>query len=110
MESEAESVQMESVDGDVHSLRGGVGSLGGASEQWIMMGRTFPRSEVRYFCQVTILYVVIFTCLANLSVGSGKLNALWISLLSSCIGYLLPSPHISRRAENRNAVSTTQLQ
>ncbi len=112
MVSESESVEMESVDGDVESIsprmRDGGGSVAGDSEQWIMMGRTFPRSEVKFFAQVIILYIVIFTCLANLSFGNGKLNTLWISVMATSIGSLMPSPHISRRSEVREAATTTR--
>jgi hypothetical protein len=77
-------------------------SLSSESGQWNMMGRSCPRSEVKYGVQVVILYVVILTCLINLSIGKSDLNALWISLLSSCIGYLLPSPYISKRKRQDN--------
>ena len=56
-----------------------------------------PRYELRFFVQVFILYVVIITCLVNLSLGKNEHSGLWISLLSSSIGYLLPSPHIQRK-------------
>lgn len=65
--------------------------------QWSLMGRPFPRSEVKFFAQVLMLYVVILTCLGNLSVGKGELDPLWISLLSSCIGLLLPVPFIPKK-------------
>ena len=77
-------------------------SLSIESGQWNMMGRSCPRSEVKYCVQVVILYIVILTCLINLSIGKSDLNALWISLLSSCIGYLLPSPYISKRKRQDN--------
>jgi hypothetical protein len=77
-------------------------SLSSGSRQWNMMGRSCPRSEVKYGVQVVILFIVILTCLINLSIGKSDLNALWISLLSSCIGYLLPSPCISKRRRQEN--------
>ncbi len=67
------------------------------SSNWYLMGRPFPRSEVKYLAQVLILYIVILTCLGNLSVGNSELRTIWISLLSSSIGYILPSPHISKK-------------
>lgn len=72
------------------------------STDWVMFGNHFPRSEVRFFAQVVILYVVIITCLANLSVGNTNHESLWISLLCSCIGYLLPSPHISSKSKGQD--------
>ena len=73
---------------------------GDNDREWGVLGKQFPRSEVRFFAQVFILYVVIVTCLVNLSLGKGDLTSLWISLLSSCIGYLLPSPYIKKTPKN----------
>ena len=66
------------------------------NRDWGILGKQFPRSEVRFFTQVLMLYVVIITCLVNLSWGKSDLNPLWITLLSSSIGYLLPSPSIQK--------------
>ena len=66
------------------------------NKEWAVLGKQFPRSEVRFFTQVFILYVVIITCLVNLSFGKNDLSSLWITLLSSSIGYLLPSPSIQK--------------
>ena len=71
-------------------------SVGTENSRCIMPCASLPRSETRYFTQIFILYVVIFTCLGNLTVGRGELNSLWISMLSSCIGLLLPSPYFPR--------------
>jgi len=49
--------------------------------------------EVVFFSQIVALYIVIITCLINLSLTSGT-QELWISLLSASIGYLLPNPSI----------------
>jgi hypothetical protein len=65
--------------------------------EWHMLGKSFPRSEVKFFSQIIILYVVIFTCLANLSIGSGDLKSVWISLLCSSLGYLMPAPGIRKQ-------------
>ena len=61
------------------------------SSKWHCFGYTFPRREVVYFCQTLIVYIVILVCLANLSLGHSESN-LWIALLSSCLGYMLPQP------------------
>ena len=47
--------------------------------------RKFPKPELVYVSQIIILYIIIICSLVNLSLGSGE-NALWISLLSLCIG------------------------
>jgi hypothetical protein len=48
-------------------------------------GRKLPKPELVYISQIIILYVIIICSLINLSLGRGE-NALWISLLSLCIG------------------------
>ena len=61
------------------------------SERWDVMGSKLPKSEIVYFCQMIVVYVIIATSIVNLSLQNGK-NELWITLLSSAIGYALPSP------------------
>lgn len=61
------------------------------SEKWLVMGNRLPKSEIVYFCQMLVVYVIIITSIANLSLQKEK-NELWITLLSSAIGYALPSP------------------
>jgi hypothetical protein len=61
------------------------------SERWDVMGGKLQKSEIVYFCQMIVVYVIIFTSIVNLSLQNGK-NELWITLLSSAIGYALPSP------------------
>jgi FtsH-binding integral membrane protein len=45
-----------------------------------------------------VVYVIIVTSIVNLSLQNGK-NELWITLLSSAIGYALPSPTLLVNAE-----------
>ena len=71
------------------------------SGEWECFGYKFPRQEVVYFTQVIIVYVVIITCLVNLSVGIGESN-LWIALLGSSLGYILPQPSMGNGAFLRN--------
>ena len=89
----------EETDVQVHDEEDGVFDMDSIQEEdkeWGILGKQFPRSEIKFFTQVIILYIVIITCLVNLSLGKSDLTALWISLLSSCIGYLLPSPYIRK--------------
>ena len=67
---------------------------------WNVFRRSIPRSEITFFSQVIIIYIVIVTCIVNLSVGNGDSN-LWTALLSSCLGYLLPSPSIRKDKMSR---------
>ena len=61
--------------------------------RWSFFGHKAPKAQITYICQVIILYVVIITSIINLSIKEkdGK-ETLWVSLLCSVMGYLLPAP------------------
>lgn len=63
---------------------------------WNIFGYNVPKQEVVYFSQILALYLVIFVCLINLSIGNDR-NDIWISLLSASVGYLLPNPSLKQR-------------
>lgn len=63
------------------------------SSFWRFFGKTVPRSQLVFLCQIFIIYVVIGSSIYNLSVGN-KPSSLWIGLLASCLGYCLPNPSI----------------
>jgi hypothetical protein len=63
---------------------------------WVTCGKKTPRSEVVCLCQVLILYTVIIVSIYNLTVQSQN-STLWTALLSSCLGYRLPSPTIKKK-------------
>lgn len=63
------------------------------SKLWRFFGRRVPRSEIVFVCQMVIIYVVVGVSLFNLTQGHGTDN-LWVALLSSCLGYVLPNPSI----------------
>ena len=65
------------------------------SDRWHLLGTRVPKTEIVYFCQMIIVYIIIITSVINLSIGNGS-SELWISLLSSCIGYALPSPKLKK--------------
>ena len=60
---------------------------------WDIFGRRVPRNEIVFFCQMILIYVVVGVSLFNLSRGHGTDN-LWVALLGSCLGYVLPNPSI----------------
>ena len=62
---------------------------------WDFFGKRVPRSEIVFVCQLLIIYIVIGVSLVSLTRGKDCAdNQLWIALLSSCLGYLLPNPRI----------------
>lgn len=67
---------------------------------WAMFGRRVPRSEIVFFCQTFIIYIVVITALVNLTLQNGPIN-LWIALLGSGLGYLLPHPSMDK-ADSRD--------
>jgi hypothetical protein len=67
-----------------------------STSNWKLFGRILPKNEVIFICQVVILYIVIITCIANLSLRNGDSN-LWTALLSSSLGIMLPQPTLSTR-------------
>ena len=71
-----------------------------ATRLWDVFGRRVPRSEIVFFCQTFIIYVVVVTSLVNLTLKNGPIN-LWIALLGSCLGYLLPHPSIDNNNTRR---------
>ena len=66
-------------------------------------GKDIPKSEIVFFSQIIAIYFVVGFSIYNITTGNENIN-LWISLLSSCLGYLLPSPVIKRR---KNALHQT---
>ena len=64
--------------------------------RWTFLGTELPKSEIVYFCQIAVVYIIIITAIVNLTINSDK-TELWVSLLSSAIGYALPSPTLDKK-------------
>lgn len=62
---------------------------------WTLMGKNVPKAQIVYFGQIIIVYIIIITSIVNLSLQNG-ISELWISLLSSCLGYILPNPKLKK--------------
>ena len=58
---------------------------------------TLPRSEVVFFVQMFVILLLISLCIVKLSVLNPKCEetSVWISILSSFVGYILPNPRLS---------------
>ncbi len=70
-------------------------STGSTQTTWRFMGRDVPKGEIVYFCQMLIILTLVVASLVNISLRNGN-TELWITLLSSSAGYVLPSPSISK--------------
>lgn len=75
-------------------------------QHWECFGKKIPKTEIVYLSQVIIIYMVIITCILNLSLKNGDSN-LWTALLSSSIGYILPAPKI--KVPHGGTVETRRL-
>ena len=62
---------------------------------WVIFGRRVPKSAMVFFSQIILIYIVVITCIINLSMDNGN-TSLWITLLSASTGYLLPNPSLKR--------------
>jgi hypothetical protein len=78
---------------DISKMETTPSESGSDKSHWHILGKSLPKNEVVFFAQVIIIYTVIITCIVNLSLGKDE-GKVWIALLSSCIGYLLPNPSI----------------
>ena len=91
--------------------RGGEGGGGGGEQHWNMFGKKSPKSAAVFFAQIIVIYIVVITSIINLSIldctRPGVCN-LWIAMLSSALGYLLPNPslRIRRAAEGAGPAAT----
>ena len=70
-------------------------STGSTQTTWRFMGRDVPKGEIVYFCQTLIILTLVVASLVNISLQNGN-TELWITLLSSSAGYVLPNPSISK--------------
>ena len=59
-----------------------------------------PKETFVYLFQVILLYIVIITCIINLSIGNCN-SELWTALLSSCLGYMLPNPSMRKNIRDK---------
>jgi hypothetical protein len=71
------------------------GSPSGGSEasRWNCFKSVVPRSEVVFACQVVLVYILVITALANLTLNNGD-SKYWLATVSGAVGYLLPNPSI----------------
>ncbi len=77
---------------------GRASSTSSGSNRWMILGSKIPKSEIVFFVQVILIYIVVITSIVNISLGSTEQH--WIVLLSSCLGYLLPSPSLKYKTSD----------
>ena len=68
------------------------------SDKWHVFGKQLPKSEIVFFVQVVLIYIVVITSIVNLTLNKDE-GKLWTALLSSSLGYLLPNPSLKKRQQ-----------
>lgn len=67
----------------------------------VVCGERVPKNKVTFFAQIIAIYIIIIVSAINLSIDRGSRQELWIVLLSSAVGYVLPSPTLKFRRPNK---------
>ena len=60
---------------------------------WSWCGARVPKNQVTYMTQVVLVYCIIAVALSQLILQSSD-RELWLVLLSTSVGYVLPSPKL----------------
>ena len=72
-------------------------SQSSSDKPWYVLGRAVPKSQLVFASQVLLIYIVVITSVVNLSLSpDDSTSKLWIILLSSCLGYILPNPTLKK--------------
>ena len=56
-----------------------------------VFGKKLPRAEITYFSQIVLIFFIVLTSVINLTLHTSH-QELWLTLLSSAVGVLLPAP------------------
>ena len=56
-----------------------------------VFSKKLPRAEITYFSQIFLIFFIVLASVVNLSLGTAH-QELWLTLLSSAVGVLLPAP------------------
>lgn len=65
-----------------------------ANHRWMCGHNSILGREIVFFCQLAAVFIVIITCVINLSLHSEP-HDLWVALLSSSLGIILPAPTLA---------------
>ena len=77
---------MDNTDNDHTSINSNI---------WTIFGYKFPKSEIVYFSQIIICYIIILVCLSCLAIGKPSTNDYLFTLLTTTtLGYILPNPKL----------------
>ena len=63
------------------------------------------KNRLTFFSQIIVVYIIIITSLVQISLRSPD-KELWLILLSSSIGYILPSPGLKFKKQSTPSSDT----
>lgn len=75
-------------------------------ETFKCFGKRCARPQLEFFAQTFLLYIVVIASIVNITCTERN-TTLWVTLLSSSVGYLLPHPKF--RGEKLRARPLSQL-
>ena len=75
-----------------------------AISDWSWCGARVPKNQVTYMAQVVLVYAIIAVSLSQLILQSSD-RELWLILLSTSVGYVLPSPRLKFLKRNISVTS-----
>lgn len=62
---------------------------------WNCFGQSTPRSQVVFAAQVIVVFTIVLISIINLSLTDKcEETTVWVAILSSSVGYMLPSPKL----------------
>jgi len=62
---------------------------------WVFFGSKIPRSQVLFVVQVILIVLIVTVAIVNLTLSKTcEETTVWIAILSSSVGYMLPSPKL----------------
>lgn len=67
-----------------------------------------PKSVAVYITQMVVILGVVIAAIINLSYNTEN-REVWISLLASNLGYVLPNPKLNRPVEMKNLNATIDV-
>ena len=66
--------------------------IGSGETTCLFCGKRVPKNRITFIAQIVAIFAIIAFAGVNLTLGNTANSSLWVALLSSALGYILPSP------------------
>lgn len=76
-------------------------SKSNGSIKWYFGDRALPREEVVFFCQISIIMLIVIVGLINLCLGNGP-ESYWSGMVATGAASVLPPPKIKKSEKSNN--------